>query len=123
MWTSEKGNLENGDLSVSDFARNRNATLKLKKKEGSIFLSGKMLKLVPKPCAQIFSSQVFQKRTCKKCLACEQALLFEQAKRASRVLARPVSLAQTGDLARRLKMLLKLLFVYPRITKEFKRTR
>ena len=34
MWTSDKGNLENGDLSVSDFARNRNATLKLEKKEG-----------------------------------------------------------------------------------------
>ena len=54
-------------------------------------------------------------------LACEQALLFGQAKRASRerasaprgfaarsrVLARPVSLAQTGELARRLVDTLK----------------
>ena len=44
------------------------------------------------------------------CVACEQALLFGQAKRASRerfaarsrVLARLVSLAQIGELARRL---------------------
>ena len=35
-------------------------------------------------------------------LASEQALLFGQAKRASRERARPVSLAQTGELARRL---------------------
>ena len=34
MWTNEKGNPENDDLSISDFARNRNATLKLEKKEG-----------------------------------------------------------------------------------------
>ena len=32
MWTSEKGNPENDDLSISYFARNRNATLKLEKK-------------------------------------------------------------------------------------------
>ena len=32
MWTSEKGNLENDDLSISDFARNRNQTLKLNKR-------------------------------------------------------------------------------------------
>ena len=42
----------------------------------------------------------------KSHIACEQALLFGQAKRASRVLEGPVSLTQTGELARRLRVTL-----------------
>ena len=42
----------------------------------------------------------------KSHIAREQALLFGQAKRASRVLARPVLLAQIGELSRRLRVTL-----------------
>ena len=42
----------------------------------------------------------------KSHIARAQALLFGQAKRASGVLARPVSLAQIGELARRLRVTL-----------------